>query len=235
MKNIIIYYLCALSYRYADAVVSNSKSAKNDLQKLCKTKVININPPSLLKLRTRNKKNISKKKFQILTVGGLVKAKGVDTIIKAFKYIKFKNVSLIIIGEGNERKNLSLLIDKLKLKKKVFLIGWVNNTEKFYSESDLFLHASHQEGFPNSIVEAINYNLPVIATSCKGGTKEILLNGKGGDLFPVNSHKILTEKINKFFNNMRPLNKKLALARKNIQKYSIDANLYKYNKLFSKV
>tara|TARA_Y100000310_G_scaffold98959_1_gene96756 strand:+ start:170 stop:358 length:189 start_codon:yes stop_codon:yes gene_type:complete len=62
-----------------------------------------------------------------------------------------------------------------------------------------------------------------------------LLNGKGGDLFPVNSHKILTEKINKFFNNMRSLNKKLALARKNIQKYSIDANLYKYNKLFSKV
>ena len=235
LKNIIIYYLCALSYRYADAIVSNSKSAKNDLQKLCKTKVININPPSLLKLRTRNKKNISKKKFQILTVGGLVKAKGVDTIIKAFKYIKFKNVSLKIIGEGNERKNLSLLIDKLKLKKKVFLIGWVNNTEKFYSESDLFLHASHQEGFPSSIVEAINYNLPVIATSCKGGTKEILLNGKGGDLFPVNSHKILTEKINKFFNNMRPLNKKLTLARKNIQKYSIDANLYKYNKLFSKV
>ena len=235
LKNKIIYYLCALTYKYADAVVSNSKSAKNDLQKLCKTKVININPPSLLKLRTKNKKNISKKKFQILTVGGLVKAKGVDTIIKAFKYIKFKNVSLIIIGEGNERKNLSLLIDKLKLKKKVFLIGWVNNTEKFYSESDLFLHASHQEGFPSSIVEAINYNLPVIATSCKGGTKEILLNGKGGDLFPVNSHKILTEKINKFFNNMRPLNKKLALARKNIQKYSIDANLYKYNKLFSKV
>ena len=34
---------------------------------------------------------------------------------------------------------------------------------------------------------------------------------------------------------MRPLNKKLALARKNIQKYSIDTNLYKYNKLFSKV
>jgi len=62
-----------------------------------------------------------------------------------------------------------------------------------------------------------------------------LLNGKGGDLFPINNHKILTKKINKFFNNMRPLNKKLALARKNIQKYSIDTNLYKYNKLFSKV
>ena len=124
LKNKIIYYLCALTYKYADAVVSNSKSAKNDLQKLCKTKVININPPSLLKLRTRNKKNIPKEKFQILTVGGLVKAKGVDTIIKAFKYIKFKNVSLKIIGEGYERKNLSLLIDKLKLKKKSFF-NWV--------------------------------------------------------------------------------------------------------------
>ena len=235
LKNIMIYYLCALSYRYADAVVSNSKSAKKDLQKLCKTKVININPPSLLKLKMKKKRNIFKKKFKILTVGGLVKAKGVDTIIKAFKFIKLKNVSLKIIGEGNERKNLSFLIEKLKLKKKVHLIGWVNNTAKFYSESDLFLHASHQEGFPNSIVEAINYNLPVIATNCKGGTKEILLNGKGGDLFPVNSHKILTEKIDKFFDNMLPLNKKLTLARENIKNYSVDVNLYKYNKLFLKV
>lgn len=235
LKNITIYYLCALFYKYADAVVSNSKSAKNDLQRLCKTKVININPPSLLKLRAQSKKIKSKKKFQILTVGSLVKAKGVDCIIKAFKNIKIKNVSLKIIGEGNERENLSLLIDQLKLKKRVHLIGWVNNTEKFYLESDLFVHASHQEGFPNSIVEAINYNLPVIASDCKGGTREILLNGKGGDLFPVNNHEALSTKINKFFNNMQTLNKKLALAKKNILKYSLDVNLDKYNKLFSEM
>ena len=235
LKNMIIYYLCSLIYRYADAVISNSKSAKNDLQKLCKIKVININPPSLLKLRMKIKKKLYKKRFQILTVGGLVKAKGVDTIIKAFNYITLKNISLKIIGEGSERKNLSLLINKLKLKKKVHLVGWINNTEKFYLESDLFVHASHQEGFPNSIVEAINYNLPVIATNCKGGTKEILLNGKGGDLFPINNDKVLTEKINNFFNNKRPLNKKLELARKNIPNYSIETNLYKYNKLFLKV
>ena len=234
LKNIIIYYLCALSYKYADAVVSNSKSAKNDLQKLCKTKVININPPSLLKFEIKNKNKIYKKKFQILTVGSLVKAKGVDTIIKAFKYIKLKNVSLKVIGEGNERKNLTFLINKLKLKKKIHLIGWVNDPKKFYLESDLFVHASHQEGFPNSIVEAINYHLPVIASNCKGGTKEILLNGKGGDLFPINNHKILSKKINSFYNNMKPLNKKLTLARKNIQKYSLKTNLHKYNKLFSK-
>ena len=235
LKNKIIYYLCALTYKYADAVVSNSKSAKNDLQKLCKTKVININPPSLLKLRVKNKTIIHKKKIKILTVGSLVKAKGVDTIIKAFKNVKFNNVSLKVVGEGNERKNLTFLINKLNLKKKVHLSGWVNNPEKLYLESNLFVHASHQEGFPNSMVEAINFNLPVIASNCKGGTKEILLNGKGGDLFPINNHRILSKKINNFFKNMKPLNKKLILARKNILKYSLDANLHKYNKLFSKV
>ena len=235
LKNIIIYYLCSLFYKHADAVVSNSRSAKNDLQKLCKTKVVNINPPSLLKFETINKKNIYKKKFQILTVGSLVKAKGVDTIIKAFKYINFNNISLKVIGEGTERRNLNILIKKLKLKKKIHLIGWVNKPKKFYLESDLFVHASHQEGFPNSIVEAINFHLPVIASDCKGGTKEILLNGKGGDLFPVNNHKVLSNKVNNFFKNMKPLNKKLSLARKNIQKYSLETNLYKYNKLFSKV
>ena len=55
------------------------------------------------------------------------------------------------------------------------------------------------------------------------------------DLFPVNNHKVLSNKVNNFFKNMKPLNKKLSLARKNIQKYSLETNLYKYNKLFSKV
>ena len=234
VKNILIYYLCSKLYKYADVVVSNSKSEKKDMSILCNTRIININPPSLIKFR---KKNIiqSKKKKIVLNVGSLVKGKGVDTIIKAFKDVKLNNVSLKIIGEGKERNNLTKLINRLNLQKKVHLIGWVKNVNKYYLESSLFVHASHQEGFPNSIVEAINFNLPVIASNCKGGTKEIIINGKGGDLFPVNDAEILAKKINNFFIDDTSLKRKLLLARKNIKKYSLDNNLYQYNKLFIKL
>ena len=234
IKNIIIYYLCSKLYKYADAVVSNSKSAKKDLSKLCNTRIINITPPSLIKFRKKNIIRIKKKNI-ILNVGSLVKGKGVDTIIKAFKNVKLNNISLKIIGEGEERSNLTKLINRLKLQKKIHLIGWVKNVNKYYLESNLFVHASHQEGFPNSIVEAINFNLPVIASNCKGGTKEILINGKGGDLFPVNDDEILAKKINSYFKNTTSLKRKLLLARKNIKNYSLDNNLYHYNKLFIKL
>ena len=92
------------------------------------------------------------------------------------------------MGDGREKNNLEKLIRKYGLEKRVFLLGKVKNTKKIYLNSDLFIHASHQEGFPNSIVEAINYNLPVICSNCKGGTKEIILNGRGGDLFPIGNH-----------------------------------------------
>mgnify|MGYP001438978477 FL=1 len=233
LKNIIIYFLVVILYKKADVVVANSKSAKFNLQKICKKKVINISPPSLIKLINKKFKKNKKKYYTVITVGRLVKEKGANTMIKAFNEIKLKNIIFNILGDGKEKKNLEKLIYKLGLEKKVFLLGKIKNPEKFYLNSDLFIHASHFEGFPNAIVEAINYNLPVICSNCKGGTKEIILNGKGGDLFPIGDHKILANKISSFFENQKPLKKKLALAKKNIKKYTLKNNVKKYDNLFS--
>ena len=233
LKNLIIYLLVVILYKKADAVVANSKSAKLDLQEICKKKVINISPPSLIKLINKKYKKNRKKYYTVITVGRLVKEKGIDTMIKAFNEIKSKNIIFKVFGDGKEKKNLEKLIYKLGLEKKVFLLGKIKNPEKFYLNSDLFIHASHFEGFPNAIVEAINYNLPVICSNCKGGTKEIILNGKGGDLFPIGDHKILANKITSFFENQKPLKKKLTLARKNIRKYTLKNNVKKYGNLFS--
>ena len=232
-KGLIIYFLIPIFYKSADAIVANSKSAKLDLRRLCKKKVINISPPSLVKFRSKKIKKNKKKIYTVITVGSLIKPKGVDTMIKAFNEIKLNNVILKILGDGKEKNNLEKIIHEYGLEKIVFLLGRVKNTKKIYQSSDLFIHASHQEGFPNSIVEAINYNLPVICSNCKGGTKEIILNGRGGDLFPIGNHNILANKIMAFFENQKPLIKKLTLARNNIKKFTLKNNVKKYDKLFS--
>ena len=153
-------------------------------------------------------------------------------MIKAFNEIKLNNIIFYILGDGKEKNNLKRMVEEYDLKKKVFLLGRVNNPEKYYQNSDLYIHASHHEGFPNSMIEAINYSLPVISSNCKGGIKEIILNGKGGDLFPIGNHKVLANKITAYFKNQIPLKKKLALARNNIKKYTLKKNVEKYNRLF---
>ena len=233
LKNFIIYFLIPIFYKKADAIVANSKNAKLDLQRICKKKVININPPSLIKFINKRVKKNKKKFYTVITVGSLVKEKGVDTMIKAFNEIELNNIIFNVLGDGKEKSNLKKMIKKYSLEKKVFLLGRIQDPKKFYLNSDLYIHASHHEGFPNSMVEAINYNLPVISSNCRGGIKEIILNGKGGDLFPIGNHKILANKITAFFENQKPLIKKLTLARNNIKKFTLKNNVKKYDKLFS--
>ncbi len=235
IKNKIILILIRYLYKYADKIISNSKSAKNDIENISKTKVINIHPPSLIKYKKIKHKTYNHKQINILTVGSLVKGKGVDTMIKSLNLLKSRNFIFKVAGDGEEKENLNELIKKFNLTKKVKLLGWCTNVEKLYKNSHLFIHASHQEGFPNSIVEALNYNLPVIASNCKGGTKEILNYGKGGDLFPVNNHKILASKIENFIKKQSKLKKKLKFARKHINKYTVENNYNKFVKVLNSV
>ena len=234
LKNRIIYFLVKTLYKKADLIVSNSKSGKKDLVKICKTNVTSIAPPSFLGYEKIYKKK-NKNSLKILTVGRLVKEKGIKTMLEAIKEVNLKNVTLKVLGSGGDKEYLNQLIEKLNLKRNVFLLGYIKNPKKIYLESDLFIHASHFEGFPNSIVEAINYNLPVICSDCKGGTREIILNGKGGDLFKVGDYKSLAKKIILFYQNPNKLNRKLELSRKNIKNFSIERNVKKYDSVFQKI
>ena len=234
IKNKIIYFLVKTFYKKADLIISNSKSGKKDLEKLCKTNVTNIIPPSFLGYEKIYKKE-KIKSLKVLTVGRLVREKGIKTMIKAIKETNLKDIKLKILGNGNDKKYLNQLIDKLNLKKNVFLLGHIKNPRKIYLESDLFIHASHFEGFPNSIVEAINFNLPVICSDCKGGTREIILNGKGGDLFNIGDYKNLSRKIISFYKNLNKLKRKLRLSRKNIKNFSLENNVQKYESIFKTI
>ena len=52
------------------------------------------------------------------------------------------------------------------------------------------------EGQPNILIESLNYNLPIISTKCLSGPDEILMNGRYGELVPVDNYKALSKKIN---------------------------------------
>jgi len=153
--------------------------------------------PIYIEPRITNKESKIKQendKFVFLTVGRLVPVKNIDLQIRAMAEVakKYPNVELIIVGDGPERKKLELKIKNLKLQNYVKLLGWQNDTDKFYSQADAFLLTSDYEGWGMVIIEAASYGLPVIMTDV-GCAGELIENEKSGLVVPVNNQVKLEE------------------------------------------
>lgn len=122
----------------------------------------------------------------LVSVGRLIKSKGFETLIQAFKKVADANPNLIltIYGEGEERPRLEELIRSLNLKERVLLPGTVPDVLTRLSQADMFVFPSHYEGFPNALGEAMAVGLPIIASNCSGNT-DLIKDGINGRLFPV--------------------------------------------------
>jgi teichuronic acid biosynthesis glycosyltransferase TuaC len=127
----------------------------------------------------RQRLNLNTKDKILLSVGALVPVKGFDRLIDAVVLLnreeKGSRLKLFIIGEGAERRALESQISNLKLENCVRLLGAKPQSElaDWYSAADLFCLASHREGCPNVVVEALACGLPVVATDV-GGIAELI-------------------------------------------------------------
>jgi glycosyltransferase involved in cell wall biosynthesis len=132
------------------------------------------------------------------------------------------------------KNELQSLIENLDLKKRIILTGWKKNLKKYYLSSKLFVLNSLYEGFGNVLIDAINYDLPIITTNCKSGPNEIINYGKGGFLTPIRNPKLLSKQILFCIKNYKLAQKKSLYAKKNIKKFDCQINCEKYFKLISK-
>ena len=94
---------------------------------------------------------------------------------------------------------------------------------------------SKYEGFANVLVESVALNTPVISANCNSGPSEILLNGKGGDLYKPDSINDLTNKIYNFFENPKILKSKTILAKKSLYRFGKISSTKIYDKVFDKI
>ena len=120
----------------------------------------------------------------IIFVGRLTYVKGVDILIKAFNEVRKKNnnVSLTIVGDGEEREKLIELSEKLEIRDKVKFVGRQTNVIEWLDKSDIFVYPSiWEEGFGISVVEAMARGcIPI--TFKRGALPEIIENNKNGIL-----------------------------------------------------
>ena len=153
------------------------------------------------------------------------------TLLKAIKLINFDlNPELIIIGKGNEFRNLKNFIKDNNLNSKVKLLGYKHKPYNFIKNCDIFILTSTFEGLPNVLLEAQFLKKYIISSDCPTGPREILLNGKAGDLFRVGDYKMLARYINEYYSNKKKIIKKINYGCSKFYRFDYNLNCQKYYK-----
>ena len=192
-------------YKRAKAVVVGSMGGERCLlESRHFNTLINIKqiPNSVPQFGSVSNNPVHSKKF-ILGVGRLSFVKGFDVLINAFQKAAIDELDLLIVGDGEERPQLNLLINDLGLSHRIFLIGSKTNLQDYYSQAETFVLPSRNEGYPNALVEAMSFGCPSIATNCEFGPAEILNNGESGLLVANEDPEAMAALIVKMHNDQQ--------------------------------
>jgi glycosyltransferase involved in cell wall biosynthesis len=113
-----------------------------------------------------NSQGLIKNKY-ILSVGRFVEEKGFDLLIRAFVRLQLKDIKLVIAGDSDHETNYSNSLKKLASENNVVLTGFVRGEKlrQLYSHARLFVLSSYNEGLPLSLLEAMSYQRPVLASN----------------------------------------------------------------------
>ena len=111
----------------------------------------------------------------LISMGREDSVKGFWHLLKSFALVREKlpDTRLMIIGKG-EFEPYKELAEKLGVNEDIFFTGLKKNPYPYLKKGTLYVLTSYYEGFPNAMVEAMSMGLPVIATDCKTGPREIL-------------------------------------------------------------
>lgn len=124
----------------------------------------------------------------VMGVGRLGWEKGFERLILAFSASGLQNEgwSLVILGEGRARPELTELIARQDLVGKVLLPGMQTHPEAWLRNADIFVLSSRYEGFPNVLLEAMQCGVTCLSFNCDSGPGEIIRHGTDGWLVPAN-------------------------------------------------
>ncbi len=224
-------------YPKADAIVAVSYGIKKNLTEEFKI------PESKIKviyngIDLKHIESLASVSFQppfkkyIIAVGRLEKQKNYPLLLKIFaKVSKEHNIGLVILGEGKERKNLTILVRDLKLNGKVLMPGAVSNPFVWLASGTVFVLCSKYEGFPNVLLEAMACKIPAVSTRCPTGPEEIITDGQTGLLVENNNAEKLEEVILKLLNNPSLGEKLVKQAFEEVKRWDIKRITKEYESL----
>ena len=140
--------------------------------------------------------------IRFVAVGSLKATKGYDRMLRIIKRLRDEHslVHLYILGIGPLQQELEQQIADLQLQDAVTLLGYDTNPYKYVAKCDLFICASHAEGFSTAATEALIVGTPVCTVEVSG-MKEMLGENNEWGIVTENSEEALYHGIKKLLDD----------------------------------
>lgn len=148
--------------------------------------------------------------FNFLFVGRLHEQKGIEFLIKGFNVFlqesNYLNAKLTIVGGGDLSEELNTFIKKNNMSSFIDIVGSVSQVKGYYLNSHVLVSSSLWEGFPNVLLEAASYSLPIVATDING-SNELIKDRVNGYLFMPSDSKSLAAALKYSFEHYTEMKK----------------------------
>lgn len=221
------------TYPWSSSVVVQTESARARLRTAVRATAVAV-VPNMLAMSHHFIGGLQKRpeicRRLVLAVGRLSWQKGFDLLLVAFAMGRnaMDGWYLAICGDGDQRAKLEGLAVELGIANYVLFLGEVPKIEEWYVRADMFVSSSRYEGFPNALIEAMAFCLPVISFNYPSGPAEIVRDGTDGILVPPGNVAALSAAMVDLANNPE---KRRELGRNAIavrERYSIETVMQRW-------
>ncbi len=245
-----------MTYMFATKVYPNSYGLKDFIleEKLCNPKKIHVigvgssngidtnyfNPKLFSdsdKTILKEKLFIKEKDFIFVFLGRVVRDKGINELIYAFKNLNRRNSKLLIVGPYENELSPLLPETKYEIDKNenIIHVGYQEDVRPYLAISDVLVFPSYREGFPNAVIQAVAMGLPAIVTNING-CNEIIKEKENGIIIPTKDHEALKNAMHYLLENPEEVKRMGVQTRISIlnnfeQQKVWDAILSEYKKL----
>lgn len=153
-------------------------------------------------LNLKKKLNIDEKDFVFIFVGRLVKDKGLNELIKAFRKLNNEETKLLLVGsfEHDLDPLEEEVYKEIENNKNIIAVGFQKDVRPYFAISDALVFPSYREGFPNVVMQAGAMSIPCIVTDING-SNEIIINGENGIVIPVKDIEAISSGMRELIEN----------------------------------
>ncbi len=190
-------------YPLADEIVAVSRDSAADLQRILggKRAVHVIQNPIIGPAFWRRAQEplldpslLAERRTIVLAVGRMHFHKDYPTLLHAFALLRRRrDACLVVLGDGEERAALEQLAVEMGLSPAIRFLGNVDNPLPYMKRTHVLALSSITEALPTVLIEAMAMNLPIVATDCPVGPREILQGGAYGRLISVGDPQAMAD------------------------------------------
>lgn len=236
--------LCALLSDQTICVSESSYKTYSPLAKLIKRKKISAiqNGVDIERIdkvisdaeNTYNDTNLKKSVKTLVYVGRLIPIKNQKFLVEIFE--QFSDCKLVFVGAEDKNKEISTLIQKLKLEDRIQITGMIPRNEVFriLVNADIYISSSTVEGLPVSVLEAMIAGLPVVLSDIEPH-REIGIKSEYIKILSLSDEGEWIESINNYLKLDREELKKIGNKCREcaIKYFSLSEMHYKYDQVYT--